>query len=161
MPRTRRNPGQPETNPKPMSSTKIEVLVAQHVADVITSLQAPMNLGSGGNGGERSQRDNQGPTRIHSYKDFRNCKTKRFYRNEGEVGLTRWMEKMESVFEISLCLEDCKVKFATCTLADATLSWWNSLTKTMGINATNAMSWSELKQLMVGEYCPHKEMKKL
>ena len=60
---------------------------------------------------------------------------------------------MESMFEISLCPEDCKVEFAACSLADTTLSSWNSYIKTMGVNVANAMSQSELKQFMIGEYC--------
>ncbi|GJU56291.1 hypothetical protein Tco_1230005 [Tanacetum coccineum] len=32
------------------------------------------------------------------------------------VGLTRWIEKMESVFNISGCAIENQVKFATCTL---------------------------------------------
>ncbi|GKC48740.1 putative reverse transcriptase domain-containing protein [Tanacetum coccineum] len=37
-------------------------------------------------------------------------------RNEGIVGLTRWIEKMEPVFHISGCAVENQVKFATCTL---------------------------------------------
>ncbi|GKF59704.1 hypothetical protein Tco_0176490, partial [Tanacetum coccineum] len=32
----------------------------------------------------------------------------------------------KSVFSCSNCTEDCKVKFATCTLTEEALSWWNS-----------------------------------
>nr|GEZ38062.1 putative reverse transcriptase domain-containing protein [Tanacetum cinerariifolium] len=45
--------------------------------------------------------------------------------NEGVVGLTQWIEKMESVFNISGCDIENQVKFATCTLLDAALTWWN------------------------------------
>ncbi|GKC43645.1 putative reverse transcriptase domain-containing protein [Tanacetum coccineum] len=41
------------------------------------------------------------------------------------VGLTRWIEKMESVFNISGCAIENQVKFATCTLLGAALTWWN------------------------------------
>ncbi|GJU95037.1 putative reverse transcriptase domain-containing protein [Tanacetum coccineum] len=41
--------------------------------------------------------------------------------NEGVVGLTRWIEKMESVFNISGCAIEHQVKFATCTLLEAAL----------------------------------------
>nr|GEY92571.1 putative reverse transcriptase domain-containing protein [Tanacetum cinerariifolium] len=42
------------------------------------------------------------------------------------VGLVRWFEKMENTFEISKCAEVRKVKFATATLHDRALTWWNS-----------------------------------
>ncbi|GJX56143.1 hypothetical protein Tco_0286040 [Tanacetum coccineum] len=47
----------------------------------------------------------------YSYKTFLNCKPHSFNETEGVVGLSRWFEKMESVFEISKCVEEDKVKF--------------------------------------------------
>ncbi|GKB55481.1 putative reverse transcriptase domain-containing protein, partial [Tanacetum coccineum] len=47
-----------------------------------------------------------------SYKTFINCKPHSFNGTEGVVGLKRWFEKMEQVFEICKCTEDDKVKFA-------------------------------------------------
>nr|GEU39870.1 putative reverse transcriptase domain-containing protein [Tanacetum cinerariifolium] len=51
------------------------------------------------------------------------------------VGLTRWIEKMESVFNISGCPIENQVKFATCTLLDAALTWWNGQIRTLGTEA--------------------------
>ncbi|GKF88593.1 hypothetical protein Tco_0259470 [Tanacetum coccineum] len=45
---------------------------------------------------------------------------------EGAVGIIRWFERTESVFSRSNYTEDCKVKFATGTLTEEALSWWNS-----------------------------------
>nr|GEW86161.1 putative reverse transcriptase domain-containing protein [Tanacetum cinerariifolium] len=50
--------------------------------------------------------------------------------NEGVVGLTRWFEKLEAVFRISKCAIGSQVKFATCTLLDGALTWWNSHVQT-------------------------------
>nr|GFB01390.1 hypothetical protein [Tanacetum cinerariifolium] len=46
-----------------------------------------------------------------SYKTLMNCKPHSFNKTEGVVGLKRWFEKMEQVFEICKCTEDDKVKF--------------------------------------------------
>ncbi|GKE74481.1 hypothetical protein Tco_1536522 [Tanacetum coccineum] len=54
---------------------------------------------------------------------------------EGVVGLTRWIEKMESVFNISGCAIENQVKFATCTLLGAALTWWNGQMRTLGPEA--------------------------
>ncbi|GKA62856.1 putative reverse transcriptase domain-containing protein [Tanacetum coccineum] len=59
------------------------------------------------------------------YADFMKCQPLNFKGTEGVVGLTRWIEKMESVFNISGCAIDNQVKFATCTLLGAALTWWN------------------------------------
>ncbi|GKD32435.1 putative reverse transcriptase domain-containing protein, partial [Tanacetum coccineum] len=68
-------------------------------------------------------------------------------RTEGVVGLTRWIEKMESVFNISGCAIENQVKFATCTLLGAALTWWNSQIRTLGPEAY-AMTWEVLKKKM-------------
>ncbi|GJZ07986.1 putative reverse transcriptase domain-containing protein [Tanacetum coccineum] len=61
-------------------------------------------------------------------------------RNEGVVGLTRWIEKMESVFNISGCAIENQVKFATCTLLGAALTWWNGQIRSLGPDAYS-MTW--------------------
>ncbi|GKC14511.1 hypothetical protein Tco_1011293 [Tanacetum coccineum] len=53
--------------------------------------------------------------------------------SEGAVGLISWFEQTESVFSRSNYTEDCKVKFATGTLIEEALSWWNSFTQPIGI----------------------------
>nr|GFA38494.1 reverse transcriptase domain-containing protein [Tanacetum cinerariifolium] len=63
--------------------------------------------------------------------------------NEGVVGLTRWIKKMESVFNISGGAIENHVKFATCTLLDAALTWWNSQIRTLGPEAY-AMTWESV-----------------
>ncbi|GKB95889.1 hypothetical protein Tco_0982026 [Tanacetum coccineum] len=52
---------------------------------------------------------------------------------EGAVGLIRWFERTESVFLCSNCIEDYKVKFATGTLTEEALSWWNSFVQSIRI----------------------------
>ncbi|GKB19850.1 putative reverse transcriptase domain-containing protein, partial [Tanacetum coccineum] len=80
---------------------------------------------------------------------------------EGVVGLTRWFEKMESVFSISNCTASCQVKFATCTLQDDALTWWNSHVKTATPDAAHAMPWATLKKMMTDKYCSRGEIKKI
>nr|GEY61133.1 putative reverse transcriptase domain-containing protein [Tanacetum cinerariifolium] len=80
--------------------------------------------------------------------------------SQSVVGLTRWIEKMESVFNISGCAIENQVKFATCTLLDAALTWWNSQIRTLGPEAY-AMTWEVLKKKMTNKYCPQGELKKL
>ncbi|GJU10016.1 hypothetical protein Tco_1132412 [Tanacetum coccineum] len=60
-----------------------------------------------------------------TYKTFLNCNPHFFNGTEGVVGLSRWFEKMEQVFEINKCAKEDKVKFATCTFEGHALTWWN------------------------------------
>ncbi|GKA03598.1 reverse transcriptase domain-containing protein [Tanacetum coccineum] len=81
--------------------------------------------------------------------------------SKGAVGLIRWFERTESVFSRSNCTEDCKVKFATGTLTEDALSWWNSYAKPIGIEQADKIAWTELKRLLTNKYCPRTEVKKM
>nr|KAJ0227360.1 hypothetical protein LSAT_V11C100046420 [Lactuca sativa] len=47
------------------------------------------------------------------------------------------------------CPDKCKARFAACTFADATLTWWNIHVNTTGIDASNSMQWEELKRMLL------------
>ncbi|GJY97212.1 putative reverse transcriptase domain-containing protein [Tanacetum coccineum] len=82
-------------------------------------------------------------------------------RTEGIVGLSQWIEKMESVFHISGYAIENQVKFATCTLLGAALTWWNGYVKTLGHDAAYAMTWGTFKKKLTDKYYPNGEIKKL
>ncbi|GKD15310.1 putative reverse transcriptase domain-containing protein [Tanacetum coccineum] len=69
--------------------------------------------------------------------------------------------RMESVFHISGCAVDNQVKFATCTLLGAALTWWNGHVRTLGHDAAYAMTWGTLKKKLTDKYCPKGKIKKL
>lgn len=124
MPRRRvtgRNPGgQPNQDPVAMGSKSFEVMISQRVADALANFENNRNARSdqGGNKEDSTQGGNGYHQWACTYKELMNCKPKPFYGKEGVVGLTCWIEKMESVFEISLCTENYKVKFSACTFED-------------------------------------------
>ncbi|GJZ71915.1 reverse transcriptase domain-containing protein, partial [Tanacetum coccineum] len=80
---------------------------------------------------------------------------------EGAVDLIRWFERTESVFSRSNCVEENKVTFATGTLTDDALSWWNSYAQPIGIDQANQITWTELKRLLTNKYFPRTEVKKM
>ncbi|GJZ27886.1 putative nucleotidyltransferase, ribonuclease H [Tanacetum coccineum] len=83
-----------------------------------------------------------------SYKEFMSCQPINFKGTEGAIGLIRWFERTESVFSHSNCTEDYKVKFATGTLTEEALSWWNSFAQPMGID------YRELNKLTIKNRYP-------
>ncbi|GJZ70525.1 hypothetical protein Tco_0634075 [Tanacetum coccineum] len=92
-----------------------------------------------------------------TYKDFPNCQPRNFSGTKGVIGLMRWFQKMKSVFRISNYAMGSQVKFATCTLLDGALTWWNSHVQTIGIDEAYGMSWKDLMKLMIEELsllCP-------
>ncbi|GKE04949.1 putative reverse transcriptase domain-containing protein [Tanacetum coccineum] len=96
-----------------------------------------------------------------SYKTFINCNPHSFNGTGGVVGLTRWFEKMEKVFEICKCTEDDKVKFVVCTFEGRALTWWNGNVQTLGLSNANQIPWSNVKAMMTTEYCPATEIQNM
>ncbi|GKC98417.1 hypothetical protein Tco_1168692 [Tanacetum coccineum] len=121
---------------------------------------------NGGNRGNRNRNRNHGinyggfmpVARECTFQDFLKCKPHNFSGTEGVVGLTRWFKKMETVFNISNYPPKYQVKYATCTLQDSALTWWNSPKRTIGVEAAYAMNWVELIRLMRKVYCPRNEI---
>nr|GFD16040.1 reverse transcriptase domain-containing protein [Tanacetum cinerariifolium] len=61
-----------------------------------------------------------------NYKEFITCQPFYFNGTEGVIGLIRWFERTELVFSRSNCAKENKVAFATGTLTNDALSWWNA-----------------------------------
>ncbi|GJW96835.1 putative reverse transcriptase domain-containing protein [Tanacetum coccineum] len=154
-PTTRGGPNTPinNTNPNNMTPESIQAMIDQ------TLLRNATN-GDGSHSSHGDNRRNVQTTRPCFYADFMKCQPLNFKGAEGVVGLTRWIEKMESVFNISGCAVENQVKFATCTLLGAALTWWNGQIRTLGPEAY-AMTWEVLKKKMTDKYCPQGEIKKL
>ncbi|GJW98696.1 putative reverse transcriptase domain-containing protein [Tanacetum coccineum] len=91
-----------------------------------------------------------------SFMGFMKCGPTQFHGNEGAVELCCWFNKIESVFRISECAERSKVKFATATLQGRALTWWNTQVATLGLTVVNGKSWTNIRKLMMKEFCPMK-----
>ncbi|GJU42502.1 ribonuclease H-like domain-containing protein [Tanacetum coccineum] len=115
--------------------------------------------GNGNDNGDGNENGNGNGWQFLS--DFMKCQPTSFKGTEGVVGLIRWSEKMETMFHISNCPEKYQVKYATCTLLDSALTWWNSHKRTIGTDAAYALSWRELMKLMTEVYCPRNEIQKM
>nr|GEY20511.1 reverse transcriptase domain-containing protein [Tanacetum cinerariifolium] len=110
---------EPQEGPTEVGSSCVAAALAERDAD--RSRNGDNNNDSG-TGGRRQMTT----PRECTYTDFLKCQPMSFQGTEGVVGLTRWIEKMESVFQISNCTVTCQVKFASCTLQGSALTWWNS-----------------------------------
>nr|GEW01446.1 hypothetical protein [Tanacetum cinerariifolium] len=95
---TRRGPNTPPNNINPNNMTPESV---QAMID-----QALLQNSTNGDRSNSSHADNQRnvqTVRPCFYADFKKCQPLNFKGTEGVVGLTRWIEKMESVFQINGC----------------------------------------------------------
>ncbi|GKC18041.1 hypothetical protein Tco_1014823 [Tanacetum coccineum] len=112
------------TTSTPMTDAQLKALIARGVADALAEHDADRSKNGddnhdSGTGGRRQV----STVRECTYTDFLKCQPLNFKGTEGVVGLTQWLEKMESIFHISNCTVACQVKFATCTLQGNALTW--------------------------------------
>ncbi|GJZ16855.1 putative reverse transcriptase domain-containing protein [Tanacetum coccineum] len=101
--------------------------------------QALLRNSTNGDGSHSSHGDNRRnvqTARPCFYADFMKCQPLNFKGTEGVV------------------------KFATHTLLEAALTWWNGQIRTLGSDAYS-MTWEVLKKKMTDKYCPQGEIKKL
>ncbi|GJT45373.1 reverse transcriptase domain-containing protein [Tanacetum coccineum] len=84
-----------------------------------------------------------------------------FRGTEGVVGLTRWFEKLESQFRISNVADGDRVKFASSTLLDSALTWWNMYVRSVTLDTAHATPWSDFKAMFIQKYCPRNEVKQM
>ncbi|GJY98764.1 reverse transcriptase domain-containing protein [Tanacetum coccineum] len=96
-----------------------------------------------------------------NYKEFISCQPFCFNGTEGAVSLICWFKRTELVFSQSKCAGENKVTFATGTLTNDALSWWNAYAQPMGIEQANRTTWTELKRLLTNKYCPRTEIRKM
>ncbi|GJX57801.1 hypothetical protein Tco_0287698 [Tanacetum coccineum] len=101
------------------------------------------NGNKGGNGNGNPNRKDRGVMPVAhkcTYHDFVKCQPLNFKGTKGVIGLTRWFEKMERVFHISNYPERYQVNYATCTLLNSALTWWNVHKRNVGADAAFTMS---------------------
>nr|GEU57961.1 reverse transcriptase domain-containing protein [Tanacetum cinerariifolium] len=140
-----------------MNQATIRQLIDDRVAAALEVQAANM-----ANTGNANRNPEQAPVaRKYSYKEFIRCQPFNFKGLEGAVGLIRWFERMKSVFSYSNCTEDYKVKFATGTLTEEALSWWNSFAQPIGIEEAYKITWVKFKKLLIKKYYPWTEIQKM
>nr|GEU33746.1 reverse transcriptase domain-containing protein [Tanacetum cinerariifolium] len=93
-------------------------IIAQQLQGIIPRIvmQVTNNVNNananGGNGnGRNGNGGNGGNNRGCNHKEFLACKPRDLDGKRGAIALTRWIEKMESVMDISGCINNQKVRY--------------------------------------------------
>ncbi|GJR51053.1 putative reverse transcriptase domain-containing protein [Tanacetum coccineum] len=89
--------------------------------------------------------DSKWSTSGVSYKEFLACNPKEYDGKGGAVVLTRWIEKMESVHDMSGCSVNQKVKYTTGSFVDICPSQRNA----KSLNLIMELRWSGLAMLRI------------
>ncbi|GKC58532.1 hypothetical protein Tco_1086130 [Tanacetum coccineum] len=117
------------------------------------------NNGLGGQVGDQSRGQGVGNDRRGcTYKEFLACNPKEYDGKGGAIVYTRWIEKMESVHDMSGCRDSQRVKYLAGSFVGKALTWWNSEIRTRGREAAVGMSWEDFKILTMEEFFPNNEI---
>ncbi|GJZ51658.1 reverse transcriptase domain-containing protein [Tanacetum coccineum] len=153
--------------PKRMSTSETPTITLAAIQQLITNgITAALEAQAATMANAENPNRNTGPREIlvakrGNYKEFINCQPFYFNGTKGAVDLIRWFERTESVFSRSKCAEEDRVTFATGTLTNDALSWWNAYAQPIRIEQANMITWTELKRLLTNKYCPRTEVKKM
>nr|GEX42569.1 reverse transcriptase domain-containing protein [Tanacetum cinerariifolium]GEX46202.1 reverse transcriptase domain-containing protein [Tanacetum cinerariifolium] len=79
----------------------------------------------------------------------------------GNLNVNNRGVKMETVFHISNFSPKYQVKYASCTMMNGALTWWNSHKMIVGVNAAYVMTWKALMKLMTKVYRPRNKIQKM
>nr|GEZ11354.1 reverse transcriptase domain-containing protein [Tanacetum cinerariifolium] len=121
MPPTRNSASAASASDAPaMNHAAIRQLVVDSVPTALKAKAA--NMENADNTNKNPEPREAHVARKCSYKEFMRCQPFNFKGSEGAVGLIRWFKRTESVFSRSNCTENCKVKCATGTLTEESLS---------------------------------------
>nr|GFA04303.1 reverse transcriptase domain-containing protein [Tanacetum cinerariifolium] len=89
------------------------------------------------------------------------CSPKYYDGKGGVMAYTHWIEKMESVQDMSGCGVNQKVKYTAGLFIGKSQTWWNTQVRTSGQEAEVGMTWVDFKVLMRKELCLNNEMQKM
>ncbi|GJR25374.1 hypothetical protein Tco_1101606 [Tanacetum coccineum] len=155
-----------EMPPKRSSTSATPAITEDAIRQLIAGIAAALEAQAASIENSDNSIRNTGPREIPvakrgNYKEFINCQPFYFNGTEGAVDLIRWFKRTESVFSRSKCAEEDRVTFATGTLTNDALSWWNAYAQPIKIEQANRITWTELKRLLTNKYCPRTEVKKM
>ncbi|GKA80917.1 putative reverse transcriptase domain-containing protein [Tanacetum coccineum] len=93
-------------------------------------------VGQGSENGDAVNENIRGVvSRGCTYKEFLACNPKEYDGKGGAIVYTHWIEKMESVHDMSGCRDSQRVKYSVGSFVGKALTWWNSEIRTRGREA--------------------------
>ncbi|KAJ0856652.1 putative retrotransposon gag domain-containing protein [Helianthus annuus] len=95
------------------------------------------------------------PKAAFSFKQFKACGPKEFTGEEGPTALFQWFDSK------SPSPDNLRTLNATGVFQSRALDWWTAERNKCGNDAAYGLSWDELKNVLLEEFCPPHERQKL
>ncbi|KAI3827769.1 hypothetical protein L1987_01852 [Smallanthus sonchifolius] len=99
--------------------------------------------------------------RGYDYKSFKACDPPVLTGKKDVVAMFDWVIRMEAAIHLSECRADQVVKFAANSLRDEASHWWEGVRQAKGDETVDAMMWTDLKNLVIKNFCPRNEIEKV
>ncbi|XP_021991994.1 uncharacterized protein LOC110888795 [Helianthus annuus] len=145
---------------KANSKKKMLTFMANQIARIVPKIVSEIQASSTPNHSGDSHVVQPKPVSFN-YKHFTACNPKTFTGKDGVTAMLEWFDSMEVTFINSECPEELKVRSATGVFQARALDWWTNERNIRSNELAYALSWEELRQLMMEEFCPPHEQQKL
>ncbi|GJW13277.1 reverse transcriptase domain-containing protein [Tanacetum coccineum] len=117
-------------------------IIAQQLQNLLPTIVAQVGDQGRGQGNGKNQNSDAIIDNIQddvsigcTYKELLACNPKEYDGEGGAIVYTRWIDKMESVQDMSGCRDNQKVKYTDGLFVSKDLTWWNSQIHTRGRKA--------------------------
>ncbi|KAJ0619192.1 putative nucleotidyltransferase, Ribonuclease H [Helianthus annuus] len=137
---------------------RLAAIISKTVAKAVSEVYENASKSS-----EMSQADapKESSKTAFSFKQFKACGPKEFTGEDGPTAMFHWFDSIEVTFRQSGCPDNLRTLNATGVFQSRALDWWTAERNKRGNDATYALSWKKLKEIMIEEYCPSHERHKL
>ncbi|MFS8019914.1 putative retrotransposon gag domain-containing protein [Helianthus anomalus] len=137
---------------------RLASIIAKSVAKAVSDVYENASKSSEGSGTEAPKESGK---RAFCFKQFKSCGPKEFTGEEGPTALFHWFDSIEVTLRQSGCPDDLCTLTATGVFQSRALEWWTAERNKRGNDAAYGLSWDELKEAMLEEFCPPHERQKL
>ncbi|KAF5785837.1 putative transcription factor interactor and regulator CCHC(Zn) family [Helianthus annuus] len=137
---------------------RIASLVAKQMVKVIPQIVSELNENAS-KSSEESRTDS--PKTTFSFKQFKACRPKEFTGEDGPTAMFQWFDSIEVTLRQIDCPENLRTVNATGVFQSRALDWWTAERNKRGNDAAYGLTWDELKDIMMKDFCPPHELQNL
>ncbi|KAJ0491956.1 hypothetical protein HanIR_Chr12g0569461 [Helianthus annuus] len=136
----------------------LAALIAKQVAKVVPQIVSELYENVSKSSEEsRTEAPKATPKAAFSFKQFKACGLKEFTGEDGPMALFQWFDSIEVTLRQSRCPDNLRTLNATGVFQSRALDWWTAERNKCGNDAAYGLSWDELKNVMLAEFCPPHE----
>ncbi|KAJ0604362.1 hypothetical protein HanHA300_Chr02g0048931 [Helianthus annuus] len=140
------------------ANKRIASLIAKQMAKVIPQIVSELNENTS-KSSEESRTDS--PKGTFSFKQFNACGPKDFTGEVRPSAMFQWFDSVKVTLRQSRCPDHLRTINATGVFQSRALDWWTAARNRRRNDAAYGLTLDELKELMMKEFCPPRELQKL